>query len=169
MSATGPEAPTQSTTADREIVISRVISAPRELVFEAFTEVRHLSRWWGPEGFTTTTRAFEFRVGGEWDFVLHGPDGTDYQEWISWTEIAPPERIALVHGEFRGDPNTFESVLTFAAEGDATRLEMRTVFPTRELRDEAVETYHAVEGGQQTLGNLAAYVTGITRSDLADR
>ena len=53
-----------SATADREIVISRLISAPRELVFEAFTEVRHLSRWWGPEGFTTTTRAFEFRVGG---------------------------------------------------------------------------------------------------------
>ena len=169
MSATGREARTQSTTADREIVISRVISAPRELVFEAFTEVRHLSRWWGPEGFTTTTRAFEFRVGGEWDFVLHGPDGRDYQEWISWTEITPPERIALVHGEFRGDPNAFESVITFAAEGDATRLEMRTVFPTRELRDEAVETYHAVEGGQQTLGNLAAYLTGITRSDLADR
>ena len=47
-------------------------------MFEAFTEVRHLSRWWGPEGFTTTTRAFEFRVGGEWDFVMHGPDGTDY-------------------------------------------------------------------------------------------
>src|SRR5271165_4444262 len=88
MSATGRGAPAQSATADREIVISRVISAPRELVFEAFTEVRHLSRWWGPEGFTTTTRAFEFRVGGEWDFVMHGPDGTDYQEWISWTEIA---------------------------------------------------------------------------------
>ena len=72
-------------------MISRVISAPRELVFEAFTEVRHLSRW-GPDGFTTTTRAFEFRVGGEWDFVMHGPDGTDDEEWISWTEIAPPER-----------------------------------------------------------------------------
>ena len=56
MSAMGRGAPSQSTPADREIVISRVISAPRELVFEAFTEVRHLSRWWGPEGFTTTTR-----------------------------------------------------------------------------------------------------------------
>ena len=78
MSATGRGAPAQSATADREIVISRVIDAPRELVFEAFTEVRHLSRWWGPEGFTTTTRSFEFRVGGEWDFVMHGPDGTDY-------------------------------------------------------------------------------------------
>ena len=150
-------------TADREIVISRVISAKRELVFEAFTEVRHLSQWWGPEGFTTTTRAFEFRVGGEWDFVMHGPDGTDYQEWICWTEIAPPERIAMLHGESRGDPNAFESVLTFAPDGAATRIEMRTVFPTKQLRDEAVERYHAIEGGLETLTKLAAYVTGIVR------
>ena len=153
----------QPATADREIVISRVISAPPELVFEAFTEVRHLSRWWGPEGFTTTTRAFEFRVGGEWDFVMHGPDGTDYREWISWTEIVPPERIALLHGESRSDPNAFESVLTFALYGAATRIEMHTVFPTRELRDEAVGKYHAIEGGQQTLDHLAAYVTEIVR------
>jgi uncharacterized protein YndB with AHSA1/START domain len=173
MSAMGRGAPAQSAqsaqaaTADREITISRVIDAPRELVFEAFTEVRHLSRWWGPDGFTTTTRAFAFRGGGEWDFVLHGPDGTDYQEWISWTEIAPPERIALLHGASRGDPNAFESVLTFAPEGPdgaATRIEMRTVFPTKELRDEAVEQYHAIEGGQQTLSHLAAYVTEIVET-----
>ena len=164
MSAMERGAPAQSATAGREIVISRVISAPRELVFEAFTEVRHLSQWWGPEGFTTTTRAFEFRVGGEWDFVMHGPDGTDYQEWISYTEITPPERITLLHGEHRGDPNAFESVLTFALEGAATRIEMRTVFPTEELRDEAVEKYHAIEGGQQTLDNLDAYVTAIVQT-----
>jgi uncharacterized protein YndB with AHSA1/START domain len=168
MSATERGAPARSATADREIVISRVISAPRELVFEAFTEVRHLSRWWGPEGFTTTTRVFEFRVGGVWDFVMHGPDGTDYQEWISYIEIAPPERIALLHGEFRGDPNAFESVLTFASDGAATRIEMRTVFPTKELRDEAVEKYHAIEGGQQTLSNLATYVTEIVRKGIDD-
>jgi uncharacterized protein YndB with AHSA1/START domain len=152
-----------SATADREIVISRVIDAPQELVFEAFTEVRHLSQWWGPEGFTTTTRSFAFRVGEAWDFVMHGPDGTDYQEWISWTEIIPPERIALHHGESRDDPNAFESVLTFEPDGAATRIEMRTVFQTREQRDEAVEKYHAVEGGRQTLNNLAAYVTDISR------
>jgi uncharacterized protein YndB with AHSA1/START domain len=163
MSATGPGAPAQSATADREIVISHVINAPREVVFQAFTDVRHLSRWWGPDGFTTTTRSFEFRVGGEWDFVMHGPDGTDYQEFITWTEILPAELIALLHGEFRGDPNAFESVWTFAADGEATRIEMRTVFPTRELRDEAVEKYHAIEGGHQTLSNLAAYVTEIVR------
>src|SRR2546430_685752 len=145
-----------------------VTELARELVFEAFTEVRHLSRWWGPEGFTTTTRSFEFRVGGVWDFVMHGPDGTDYQEWISWTEIVPPEGIVLLHGESRGDPNAFESVLTFAPDGAATRIEMRTVFPTKELRDEAIEKYHAIEGGQQTLSNLAAYVTEIVRKGVED-
>jgi uncharacterized protein YndB with AHSA1/START domain len=163
MATTGRDVSAQPATTDREIVISRVIDAPRELVFEVFTEVRHLSRWWGPEGFNTTTRAFEFRVGGEWDFVMHGPDGTDYQEWISWTEIAPPERIALLHGEFRDDPNAFESVLTFAPHGAATLIEMRTVFPTKGLRDQAVEKYHAIEGGRQTLSKLAAYVTEIVR------
>ena len=168
MTATGWDMPAQPATADREIVISRVIEAPRELVFEAFTEVRHLSRWWGPEGFTTTTRAFEFRVGGAWDFVMRGPDGTDYQEWIIWTEIAPPERIALLHGESPEDPNSFSSVLTFAPDGAATRVELRTVFRTKELRDEAVERYHAIEGGRQTLGNLAAYVTGSGRKEVAD-
>ncbi|MDP9092761.1 MAG: SRPBCC family protein [Actinomycetota bacterium] len=160
--ATERDAPAPAATADREIVI-RVISAPRELVFQVFTEVRHLSRWWGPVGFTTTTRAFEFRVGGAWDFVMHGPDGTDYPEWISWTEIVPPERIALLHGESRSDPNAFESVLTFAPDGAATRIEMRTVFPTKELRDDVVEKYHAIEGGQQTLSKLAEYVTEIAR------
>ena len=168
MTATGNDTPARSVAADREIVITRVIGAAREVVFEAFTEVRHLSQWWGPEGFTTTTRAFEFRVGGEWDFVMHGPDGTDYQEWITWTEIVRPERIALLHGESRADPNAFESVLTFVPDGAATRVEMRTVFPTSELRDEAVETYHAVEGGRETLGHLAAYVTGIVRTGVED-
>ncbi len=168
MSATEQGATPQSTTADREILISRVVDAPPELVFEAFTEVRHLSRWWGPDGFTTTTQSFEFRVDGVWDFVMHAPDGTDYPEWITWTEITPPKRIAMLHGESRDDPNAFDSVLTFTPDGAATRIEMRTVFPTNELRDEAVEKYHAVEGGQQTLGNLAAYVAEIARSGAAD-
>src|SRR3978361_2076614 len=104
MTGARQEAHTQPA-ADRAIVITRIIDAPPELVFEAFTEVRHLSQWWGPEGFTTTTRAFEFGVGGVWDFVMHGPDGTDYQEWISWTAITPSERIAMLHGESRDDPN----------------------------------------------------------------
>ncbi|MBB2925280.1 SRPBCC family protein [Cellulomonas cellasea] len=149
-----------TTTADREVVVARTIDAPRERVFEAFTEVRHLTQWWGPDGFTTTTRGFEFRVGGAWDFTMRGPDGTVYPEWISWTEITPPERLAFVHGESADDATAFETVLTFTPDGAGTRIRMHTVFPTREQRDEAVEKYHAIEGGQQTLGNLAAYVAG---------
>ena len=112
----------------------------------------------GTGGFHTTTRSFEFRAGGAWDFVMHGPDGTDYQEWITWREIVPPERIAMLHGEARDDPNAFESVLTFEPAGEQTRIVMRTVFPTKELRNEAVEKYHAIEGGEQTLSHLADYV-----------
>ncbi len=150
--------PDQAAVADREILITRVIGAPPELVFQAFTEVRHLSQWWGPTGFTTTTRAFEFRVGGAWEFVMHGPDGVDYQEWITWVEIAPSRRIEFVHGEFKDDPDSFTSVLTFEPEGETTRIVMRTLFPTAEARQEAVEKFGAIEGGNQTLSNLAAYV-----------
>ena len=81
----------------------------------------------------------------------------------------PPERIALLHGESRDDPNAFESVLAFEPAGDQTRIVMRTLFPTRALRDEAVQKYHAIEGGEQTLRNLAAYVHGLTRNDTASR
>src|SRR5258708_13847405 len=111
MSATGRAASAQSATADREIVISRVISAPPELVFEAFTAVRHLSQWWGPEGFTTTTRSFEFPVGGEGDFVMPGPDGTDFQEWISSTEVPPTEPIAVLPGEAPRAPQPIRAVI----------------------------------------------------------
>lgn len=154
-----------SETAEREIVISHVIAAPREAVFEAFTDVRHLSRWWGPEGFTTTTRSFEFLVGGAWSFVMHGPDGTHYPEWIRWTQIDPPERIVMLHGEFRDDPHAFESTLTLEREGEGTRIVMRTVFPTKELRDEAAVTHRAEENGMQTLRSLAAYVAEISTID----
>jgi uncharacterized protein YndB with AHSA1/START domain len=159
MSGTAHEAHADAATADRAIVISRVIDAPRELVFKAYTEVRHLSRWWGPEGFTTTTRSFDFREGGVWDFVMHGPDGTDYQEWITWTEIVPPERIVILHGESRDDPNAFDSTLVLAQQDAATRVVMRTVFPTKELRDEAVGKYHVIEGAEQTLSKLSMYLT----------
>ena len=92
MATTSSGGEPEHATADREIVMSRVISAPRELVFEAFTQVRHLSRWWGPEGFSTTTRSFEFRVGGAWDFVMHFARDNDLQltEACLIPDAAPP-------------------------------------------------------------------------------
>ena len=152
-----------SATSDREIVVTRIIEGPRPLVFEAYTDPGHLAQWWGPNGFTTTTRAFEFRPGGVWDFVMHGPDGTDYPNWIEWREIEPPERLVFLHGDRPDDPRAFVSTVTLVERGGATEVTMRAVFKTKAQRDEVVERYHAIEGGKQTLGRLALYVATLIR------
>jgi uncharacterized protein YndB with AHSA1/START domain len=152
-----------SATSDREIVVTRIIEGPRPLVFEAYTDPRHLANWWGPNGFTITTRAFEFRAGGVWEFLMHGPDGTDYPNWIEWREIAPPERLVFRHGEGPDDPRMFVSTVTLVERGATTEVSMRAVFQTKAHRDEVVERYHAIEGGKQTLGRLALYVATLIR------
>lgn len=145
---------------DREIVVTRKIEAPRGLVFEAFTEVRHLSKWFGPTGFTTTTHAFEFRPGGVWDYTMHGPDGTDFPNHIEYVEISPPERIVMRHGSMKDDPDAFVSTVTFDERADTCVVTLRSVFSTREQRDHVVVQYHAIEGGEQTLARLATHVEG---------
>lgn len=142
----------------REIFVSRTIEAPRELVFEAFSEVRHLSKWFGPTGFTTTTHAFEFRPGGVWDYTMHGPDGTDYPNHVEYLEISPPERIVMRHGSRRDDPDAFVSTVTFDERAGDSTVTLRSVFRTKELRDHAVDRYHAIEGAEQTLARLGAHV-----------
>ena len=100
---------------------------------------------------------------------MHGPDGTDYQEWIRWTDVRPRRSgssCCTVSPAATRTPLSRWS--RFAPDGAATRIEMRTVFPTPELRHEAVEKYHAIEGGQQTLSNLAAYVTEMVRTGVED-
>jgi uncharacterized protein YndB with AHSA1/START domain len=154
-------APDLTPTTEREIVIARIIEGPRPLVFEAYTDVKHLAHWWGPDGFTTTTHRFSFRPGGVWEFIMHGPDGTDYPNHIEYREIAPPERIVFLHGARAGDPNAFVSTVTFADRGNATEVTMRAVFRTKALRDEVVERFGAIEGGKQTLGRLAVYVASL--------
>lgn len=143
---------------DREIVVSRYVDGPRRLVFRAFTDARHLARWWGPNGFSITTSAFAFAEGADWAFVMHGPDGADYPNWIRWQRIVPMERLEFAHGSGPDDPEPFHGTITLADEGAGTRVTLRNVFATKEQRDEAVERYHAVEGGNQTLGRLAEYV-----------
>jgi uncharacterized protein YndB with AHSA1/START domain len=145
---------------DRELMVSRLIEGSRDVVFEAFTEVQHLSRWWGPKGFTTTTRTFEFSEGGVWEFTMHGPDGTDYPNWIQWIEIRVPEMIVLIHGDGPDDPEQFSSTFFFEERTDGTRVILRSEFKTKELRDRAVKEYGAIEGGNQTLDSLATYVAG---------
>ena len=80
------------------MIVMRELDAPRDLVFEAWADPRHLSQWWGPDGFTTSTSAFDMRPGGVWRFVMHGPDGRDYDNRITFDEIVRPEFIRYHHG-----------------------------------------------------------------------
>jgi len=151
-------------TSDREIVMSRVLTAPRELVWEAWTNPKHVANWWGPRGFTTTTKRHEFRVGGYWEHVMHGPDGTNYPNKSRFAEIVPLEKIVFSHGGGReeGPGATFTATWTFeTVEGNKTRLTGRLVFPTPEARDFVVKEFGAIEGGKQTLERAAEYVAGL--------
>lgn len=151
-------APLTNDETDREIVISRVIEGPRQLVFLAYSDVEHLSEWWGPDGFTTSTHSFDFRVGGVWDFVMHAPDGTDFDNWIQWLEIVPPERLVAHHGERPDDPQAFTQTITFEEVEGGTLVAMRAVFPTAERRDQVVREFGAIEGGHQHLARLNGYI-----------
>lgn len=82
---------------DCEIVTTRLLDAPRERVFQAFSDPAILARWWGPAGFTNTFKAFDFEPGGIWRFVMHGPDGVDYPNESVFAEIVKPERIVFHH------------------------------------------------------------------------
>jgi uncharacterized protein YndB with AHSA1/START domain len=149
-------------TADREIVIERLINAPRELVFEVWTKVEHLEKWWGPNGFSTTTKEFDFRPGGIWFHTMHGPDGTDFPNEVYYEIIVPPERIEYAHGggdEIGVNDAQFHATVTFEDEGGKTRITMKSVFQTAKQRNHVVEKYGAIEGGKQHLARLEEYVT----------
>jgi uncharacterized protein YndB with AHSA1/START domain len=149
-------------TADREIVTTRVYDAPRELVFAAWTTPEHLARWWGPNGFTTTTLEMTFAVGGAWRFIMHGPDGVDYPNRIRYREIVRPERLVYLHdADGAGDPG-FESTITFIERDGQTTLTMRALFPSAAMVEQ-VKKFGAVEGGRQTLARLADYLPAMPR------
>lgn len=142
---------------DRTIHISREFDAPRNLVFEAFSQAEHIGKWWGPNGFTTTTKNMSFKVGGEWIFTMHGPDGTDYPNRVLYTEIIKPELLKYDHfAEYEEEPH-FKSTITFEEVNGKTKVDMHMLFPTAEKRSEATE-YGAVEGGHQTLARLAEFL-----------
>ncbi len=83
-----------TTTPDCEIVSSRVLDAPRELVFRAWADPGHLKNWWGPAGFTNTFTEFDFRVGGKWNFTMHGPEQGHYVNACEFIKIEEPSLIA---------------------------------------------------------------------------
>lgn len=146
--------------ADREIIISRVLAAPRALVWEAFTDIRHIGNWWGPDGFRTTTTEHDLRPGGVWRHVMHGPDGVDYPNLAEFIEVVPPERLVYWHGGGRDDLEDvrFHVTVTLTEQQGTTTITMRSLFPTREQLERVIRDYGALEGGKQHLARLAGYL-----------
>ena len=147
---------------DPKVMIgTRVIDAPCDLVWRVWTDPKHLAQWWGPDGFSTTTSAHDFRAGGVWRFVMHGPDGRDYQNRVTFDEIVKPERLRYHHGG--GDdvePVQFRTTVTFEdIGGNKTRVTLRGEFPSAEERARVIREYGADKGLVQTLSRLNEYVS----------
>jgi len=148
--------------ASHAIIAVREFDAPCDLVFEAWTDPKHLAQWWGPNGFTTTTSSFDMRPDGVWRFVMHGPDGRDYQNRITYEDIVRPRRIVYRHGGGEDvEPVRFTTTVTFDDLGGKTRITMRMDFPTTAERDRVIKDYGADEGLVQTLARLSDYVAAI--------
>jgi uncharacterized protein YndB with AHSA1/START domain len=136
-------------------VITRLLNAPRELVFRAWTDPKQVTQWWGPKGFTLTVREMDVRPGGVWRFIMHSPDGIDYDNKIVYVEVVKPDRLVYTHeGEEEGDGGQFEVTVTFAEQGGATKLTMRMLFASAAERDRMVREFGAIEGANQTLDRL---------------
>ena len=147
--------------AGRSIVVSRIFDVPREKVFQAWTNLDSLERWWGPEGFSTSTQKFEFKPGGSWHHILHGPDGRDHENKIVYLEIKDPERIEYKNSGGNAEEQiNFHTTVTFREKEGRTKVALHLVFVTEEECASNKEDFGAVEGGRQTLERLNEFLSG---------
>lgn len=149
---------------DRRLEIEREFDAPRDLVWKMFADPYHLSRWWGPKGFTNPVVELDFREGGRWHHVMRSPDGRDFPVDSIFIEITPPERIAYRNaaaaGEVFGDnpPPSFIHVLSFSElPHGRTRLTLEAGFDTADDK-EAVVRRGFREGTLQGFDKLAGHL-----------
>jgi len=149
-------ASSEAALADRTLVITRILGAPRALVFKAWTQPEHLARWWGPRGFTLPECKVDFRVGGRFYMLMRSPEGTDHRLHGTYREIAPPDRLVCTWAWEDEDGRLgHETRLTvsFAEDGEKTRLTLhQAVFESVEARDSHDD------GWTTCLERFAAYV-----------
>jgi len=117
------------TTPDCEIVSSRIFNFSRELTFRAWSEPEHLKNWWGPAGFTNTFNEFDFRVGGKWSFIMHGPEKGNYPNECEFIKIEKPSIIAWK----RFSKPHFQVLATFEElSDDKTKIVFKMLFNSAE-------------------------------------
>ena len=147
---------------DREIVLSRVIDAPRDQVFLAWVEPKRMFRWFGPSGFRCEVHQDgEAKAGAVWRFDMIGPNGQRYDNRMVFLEVTPSERLVLDHGkDIDDDPNRFRVTVTFDQQSDGkTVITLRQLHPSKAQREGGIG-FGAVELGYQTLDKLDAYLHG---------
>ena len=147
----------RSNTQDRELFVTRKLDAPVELVWEVWTKPEHIVNWWGPNGFTNTIHMMDVRPGGEWNLVMHGPDGTDYKNKSIFREIIPFRKIVLEHVS---GPR-FVATIQFEQLADQTLLSWHMLFESAEEFVQVVKTHKADEGLVQNVEKLVVYLAGI--------
>jgi len=148
-----------TTPTEREIVLTRVFDAPRNLVFDAMTKPELLRRWFGPRGWSLVVCEVDLKVGGAWRFVLRGPDGTEMGMRGVYREIVPPERS--VHTESFDDfPGESLVTTTLVEQGGKTRLTGTVLYPSQEIRDMVIKS-GMEHGAAETYDKLAEYLTSI--------
>ncbi|MDQ3772011.1 MAG: SRPBCC family protein [Actinomycetota bacterium] len=157
MGKNGNNALTVTTPSDREIVMTRVFDAPRDLVFEAHSSCEHLSRWWGPRKYEVVGCDVDFRPGGAWRIVHRGPEGEEYAFRGEYREIVRPERIVWTF-EFEGMPGKVSvETMTLEEQDGKTTFTSTTVFDSIEDRDGMLES-GMESGAAETMDRLDEYL-----------
>jgi uncharacterized protein YndB with AHSA1/START domain len=146
---------------DREVVLTRVFDAPRELVYDALTKPELLKRWFGPRGWSLVVCEVDLRVGGAWRFVLRGPDGSEMGMRGVYRELARPERT--VHTE-SFDVYPGESIVTgVLVERDGkTTLTGTVLYESKEIRDAVVRS-GMEHGAAESYDKLAELLPSVAR------
>ncbi len=148
---------------DRELVFTREFDAPRELLFEVWTDPQHLEKWWGPNGFRTESVKMDLRAGGSWQLIMHAPDGREFRNRVAYVEVTAPERIVYRH-EGDGGKVSFDSKTTFDDLGEGrTRVTMHQTFPSAEVLDFVVKTFGAEKGAVETMEKAVAHVAALPK------
>jgi len=138
---------------NKTIVSTRLIDAPAHLVFEAFSNPDNLRHWWGPAGFTNTISEFDFIPGGEWKFVMHGPDGTGYPNTCEFVEIIENEKVVFIH---HLPVHVFTMTLGFEPIGSKTRFSFNMVFEAQG-EVEKIQQY-VVPANEQNFNKLEKFI-----------
>lgn len=140
----------------RELRTEKSFKVPIDLMWDVWTNPKHLANWWGPLGFTITTHEMDVSEGGEWRLTLHGPDGTNFPNRSVFKQIIPNQKIVFEHF----NPH-FLATIIFDSKNETTKVEWTLEFDTVEMREIIVSAHKADDGQRQNLEKLEKYLSTI--------